>query len=487
MDLSNHSLLRREAFIGGHWREALGGRRFDVVDPASGVVIGSVPDMEATDAERAIEAAAAAFPAWARTTAVERGRHLRCWHDAIVAATSDLAAIITAEGGKPLAEARSEVNYAAGFLDWFAEEARRGYGEVIPPPDPDRRLLVLRQPVGVAAAITPWNFPGAMILRKAAAALAAGCSLVVKPAPQTPLTALALAALAEEAGLPPGVLNVVTGSVESSRAIGAAVCASPTVRALSFTGSTAAGIQLAQQAAMTVKKVSLELGGNAPCIVFDDADLEAAVAGAIAAKFRHAGQTCVCVNRFFLQAGIHDTFVERFAAVVAGLRVGPGSEPGVMVGPLIDARAVAKVSMLVADAVACGGRTVLGGRTHARGGSFFEPTLITGCGSEMRLANEEIFGPVAAVFRFDTESEVIARANATESGLAAYLFTRDVSRCFRVAEALECGMVGINTGLLSTPVAPFGGTKASGLGREGGRHGMDEFQELKYICFGGMA
>lgn len=487
MNLSNDSLLRREAFIGGRWCEALGGRRFDVVDPATGAVIGSTPDMEPTDAERAIQAAAAAFPAWARGTAAERGRRLRCWHDAIVAATADLAAIITAEGGKPLAEARSEVNYAAGFLDWFAEEARRGYGEVIPPPDPDRRLLVLRQPVGVAAAITPWNFPAAMILRKAAAALAAGCSLVVKPAPQTPLTALALAALAEEAGLPPGVLNVVTGSVESSRAIGAAVCVSPTVRALSFTGSTAAGIQLAQQAATTVKKVSLELGGNAPCIVFDDADLEAAVAGAIAAKFRNAGQTCVCVNRFFLQSGIHDTFVERFAAAVAGLRVGPGSEPGVMVGPLIDARAVAKVSMLVADAVACGGRTILGGRTHARGGSFFEPTLITGCRSEMRLANEEIFGPVAAVFRFDTEAEVIARANATESGLAAYLFTRDVSRCFRVAEALECGMVGINTGLLSTPVAPFGGTKASGLGREGGRQGMDEFQELKYICFGGMA
>ena len=472
------------ALIGGTWCEAASGRRLEVIDPATGVAIGSVPEMGAADTGHAIEAAATALPRWRQQTAKARGQLLRQWFEAVTAATSDLAAIITAESGKPLAEARGEVAYAAAFLEWYAEEARRAYGEVIPPPQPDKRLLVIRQPIGVAAAITPWNFPAAMILRKAAAALAAGCTMVVKPAPQTPLTALALATLAEQAGLPPGVLNVVTGSIDSSREIGTAICESPTVRALSFTGSTSAGVALARQAAGTVKKVSLELGGNASFIVFEDADLDAAVAGAIAAKFRNTGQTCVCANRLFVQAGVHDAFVEKFTAAVAHLRVGPGADDGVAVGPLIDNRAVEKVTGLVADAISGGGRTLLGGVTHGLGGTFFEPTVITGATPAMRLAREEIFGPVAAVFRFETEAEVLELANDTEFGLASYFYSRDVGRCFRVAEALECGMVGINTGILSTEVAPFGGVKSSGLGREGGRYGLDEYQELKYLCFG---
>ncbi|MGA1618747.1 MAG: NAD-dependent succinate-semialdehyde dehydrogenase [Pirellulales bacterium] len=472
------------ALIGGNWCEAASGQRLDVIDPATGVAIGSVPEMAAVDTDHAIEAAATALHRWRQQTAKARGQLLRQWFEAVTAATSDLAAIITAESGKPLAEARGEVAYAAAFLEWYAEEARRAYGDVIPPHQADKRLLVIRQPIGVAAAITPWNFPAAMILRKAAAALAAGCTMVVKPAPQTPLTALALATLAEQAGLPPGVLNVVTGSIDSSREIGAAICESPTVRALSFTGSTAAGVALARQAAGTVKKVSLELGGNASFIVFDDADLDAAVAGALTAKFRNTGQTCVCANRLFVQAEVHDAFVEKFAAAVAQLNVGPGADEGVAVGPLIDSRAVEKVTGLVADAVAAGGRPVLGGTSHSLGGTFFEPTVITGATPAMRLAREEIFGPVAAVFRFETEAEVLELANDTEFGLASYFYSRDVGRCFRVAEALECGMVGINTGILSTEVAPFGGVKSSGLGREGGRYGLDEYQELKYLCFG---
>ena len=475
------------ALIGGTWCEAASGRRLEVIDPATGVAIGSVPEMGAVDTGHAIEAAATALPRWRQQTAKARGQLLRQWFEEVTAAASDLAAIITAESGKPVAEARGEVAYAAAFLEWYAEEARRAYGEVIPPPQPDKRLLVIRQPIGVAAAITPWNFPAAMILRKAAAALAAGCTMVVKPAPQTPLTALALAALAEQAGLPPGVLNVVTGSIDSSREIGTAICESPTVRALSFTGSTSAGVALARQAAGTVKKVSLELGGNASFIVFEDADLDAAVAGAIAAKFRNTGQTCVCANRLFVQAGVHDAFVEKFTAAVAQLKVGPGADEGVAVGPLIDSRAVEKVTGLVTDAVAAGGRPVLGGSPHSLGGTFFEPTVITGATAAMRLAREEIFGPVAAVFRFETEAEVLELANATEFGLASYFYSRDIGRCFRVAEALECGMVGINTGILSTEVAPFGGVKSSGLGRDGGRYGLDEYQELKYLCFGEIA
>lgn len=486
MKLSQPSLVRNQAFIGGRWCEAASGRRLDVVDPATGVAIGSVPEMAAVDAEHAIEAAATALPGWRQQPAKARGQALRRWFEAVTAAADDVAAIITAESGKPLTEARGEVAYAAAFLEWYAEEARRAYGEVIPPHQADKRLLVIRQPIGVAAAITPWNFPAAMILRKAAAALAAGCTMVVKPAPQTPLTAVALAALAEQAGLATGVLNLVTGGIESSRQIGTAICESPTVRALSFTGSTAAGVGLAKQAAGTVKKVSLELGGNASFIVFDDADLDAAVAGALAAKFRNTGQTCVCANRLFVQAGIHDAFVEKFAAAVTELKVGPGADEGVTVGPLIDGRAIEKVSGLVADATAAGGRTLLGGGSHPLGGTFFEPTVICGASPAMRLAREEIFGPVAAVFRFETEAEVLELANATEFGLASYFFSRDVGRCFRVAEALECGMVGINTGVLSTEVAPFGGVKASGLGREGGRYGLDEYQELKYLCFGGV-
>jgi succinate-semialdehyde dehydrogenase/glutarate-semialdehyde dehydrogenase len=475
------------AIIGGNWCEAASGRRLEVIDPATGVIIGRVPEMGAVDAEHAIEAAGTALPGWRQQTAKARGQALRRWFDAVTAAAEELASIITAESGKPLAEARGEVGYAATFLEWYAEEARRAYGEVIPPPQTDKRLLVIRQPIGVAAAITPWNFPAAMILRKAAAALAAGCTMVIKPAPQTPLTALALASLAEQSGLPPGVLNVVTGSIDSSREIGTAICESPTVRALSFTGSTAAGVALARQAAGTVKKVSLELGGNASFIVFDDADLDAAVAGAMAAKFRNTGQTCVCANRLFVQAGVHDSFVEKLAAATANLKVGPGVDEGVAVGPLIDSRAVDKVTGLVADATAAGGQTVLGGGPHPLGGTFFEPTVISGATPAMRLAREEIFGPVAAIFRFETEAEVLELANATEFGLASYFYSRDVGRCFRVAEALECGMVGINTGLISTEVAPFGGIKSSGLGREGGRYGLDEYQELKYLCFGAVS
>lgn len=484
LTLSDSSLLVSQAYIGGAWCEAASGRRLDVIDPATGHSIGSVPEMEGADATRAIDAAGEAFGLWRAIPAASRGQHLRRWFEEVTAATDDLAALITAECGKPLAEARGEVAYAASFLEWYGGEAQRAYGDVIPPVHADKRMLVIRQPIGVAAAITPWNFPAAMILRKVAAALAAGCPMVVKPAPQTPLTALALAALAERAGLPPGVVNVVTGSIDSSRAIGQTVCASPTVRAISFTGSTQAGIALSQQAAGTVKKVSLELGGNASFIVFDDADVDAAVAGAVAAKFRNSGQTCVCANRLFVQAGIHDAFVERFTAAVAGLTVGAGADEGVTIGPLIDDRAYAKVVGLVDDAKNRGAKPQIGGGPASLGGTFFQPTVLTGAQPAMRLAHEEIFGPIAPIFQFETEPEVIGLANATDFGLASYFYSRDVSRCFRVAEALECGMVGINTGLLSSAVAPFGGVKFSGLGREGGRYGLEEYQEMKYLCFG---
>ena len=485
-ELADMSLLQSEAIVGGKKCESVTGCRVDVIDPATSEIIGSVPAMNGEDAQKAIAAAEAALIPWRAKTASARSERLRTWHKHVLEAKEDLAKLITAECGKPIGESRGEVAYAASFLEWYAEEAKRAYGDVIPPHQEDKRLLVMRQPIGVAAAITPWNFPAAMILRKVAAALAAGCTMVVKPAPQTPLTALALHVLADRSGLPPGVLNTITGSIESSLQIGSAICASPTVRALSFTGSTPAGVSLAQQAATTVKKVSLELGGNASFIVFDDADIENAVQGALAAKFRNSGQTCVCANRFFVQSGVHDAFVEAFAAAVAQLRVGPGSEPDVSVGPLIDDRAHEKVKALVADAVACGATVAVGESSNSTNGRFYPPTVLTSATPEMRLAKEEIFGPVAPIFRFESEEEVLKLANRTEFGLASYFYSQDINRCFRVAEAIECGMVGINTGMLSTVVAPFGGVKSSGIGREGGRYGLDEYQELKYICLGGV-
>jgi succinate-semialdehyde dehydrogenase / glutarate-semialdehyde dehydrogenase len=484
MQLSDASLLRSQAFIGGRWCDAEDGSRHAVVDPAGGGTINEVPRMSGRETAAAIRAAAEALPDWRQRSPKARGEVIRRWWELVVEASDDLAALITAEGGKPLAEARGEVAYTAGFLEWFAGEARRAYGDVIPPHAADKRLLAIRQPIGVAAAITPWNFPAAMLGRKAAAALAAGCTLIAKPAPQTPLTALALAALAERAGLPAGVLNIVTSDAEAAREIGDVICASPVVRAISFTGSTAVGVELAGKAAATVKKVSLELGGNAPFVVFEDADLEAAVEGAMQSKFRNAGQTCVCANRFYAQESIAETFAERLAAAVDRLVVGPGAEPGVTVGPLIDRRALAKVARHVDDARERGGRILRGGRPHPLGGSFYEPTVIADANPEMLIAREETFGPVAAVFPFADDEQAIRLANATDYGLASYFYSQNVARVFRVAESLEYGMVGINTGMISTEVAPFGGVKASGLGREGGRYGMEEYQEIKYLCFG---
>ena len=484
MLLSDPTLLKHHAFVGGTWIPASDGRQFEVRNPASGEVLGCVPAMGATDTERAITAASQAFSPWKHHSPLERSHVLRRWYELVTEATDDLATLITAEGGKPLAEARREVAYAASFLEWFSAEARRSYGEVIPPHQPDKRLLVLRQPVGVAAAITPWNFPAAMITRKVAAAVAAGCPMIVKPAPQTPLTALALATLAQRAGLPAGVVNVITADAERAGEVGDLFCADPTVRALSFTGSTAVGKQLAAKAAATVTNVSLELGGNAPFLVFEDADLDAAVIAAMAAKFRNAGQTCICVNRFFVHTAVATEFANRLAAAVGELTVGPGDAAGVDVGPLIDQRGLAKVERHLADAVALGGRVLCGGQRHSLGGTFFQPTVLAEASSEMLIAREETFGPLAAVFTFDDEDEVLGHANATDYGLAAYVFTRDLARTFRVTEALEYGMVGVNTGTISTPVAPFGGVKASGLGREGGREGMREYEELKYVCLG---
>ena len=484
IELADMSLVQSGAHIGGEVCESVTGSCVDVIDPANAEVIGSVPEMNGDDTRQAILAADVALDAWKTTTAASRSERLQAWHTHVIESKEDIARLITAESGKPIAESRGEVEYAASFLKWYAEEARRAYGDVIPPHQEDKRLLVMRQPIGVAAAITPWNFPAAMILRKVAAALAAGCTMVVKPAPQTPLTALALHVLAKRSGLPPGVLNTITGSIESSRKIGAAICQSHTVRALSFTGSTAAGISLAQQAASTVKKVSLELGGNASFIVFDDADIDRAVQGALAAKFRNSGQTCVCANRFFVQSKVYEKFVDGFSTAVSKLRVGPGIDPDVSVGPLIDNRAQQKVQDIVSDAVARGAKLAVGGNCNSMDGRFFPPTVLTKVTPEMRLASEEIFGPVAPIFRFESEEQVLRLANQTDFGLASYFYSQDVNRCFRVAEAIECGMVGINTGMLSTVVAPFGGVKNSGVGREGGRYGLDEYQELKYICFG---
>ncbi|MCE1170851.1 MAG: NAD-dependent succinate-semialdehyde dehydrogenase [Azovibrio sp.] len=480
MKLQSPELLVQRCLIGGRWTEADDGATLVVRNPASTAEIARVPACGAAETQRAIAAAEAALPAWRERTAKARAQVLMQWLQLIQQHTEDLAALITAEGGKPLAEARGEVAYGASFVEWFAEEGKRAYGETVPSPAADKRILVIKQPVGVCAAITPWNFPLAMITRKVAPALAAGCTVVVKPAEQTPLTALALARLAEQAGFPAGVFNVITGNPV---AIGGALTASPVVKKLSFTGSTEVGRLLMAQSAPTLKKLSLELGGNAPFIVFDDADLDQAVAGAIAAKYRNSGQTCVCANRFLVQAGIYDAFAARLAEQVARLQVGDGSAPGTQQGPLIDADALAKVQAHVADALEHGARLLTGGRPHPRGGNFFEPTVLANVTPAMRVAREETFGPVAPLFRFDTEAEAIQMANATEYGLAAYFYTRDVARAFRVGEALEYGMVGINTGLISNEVAPFGGIKQSGLGREGSRHGLDEYLELKYLCF----
>jgi len=485
--LSDGALLKTEAYIDGSWRAATAGQRFAVANPADGVKLADVANCGAADAELAIAAAYRAWPGWRRKTAKERAAVLRKWFDLVMAAQEDLAVLMTAEQGKPMTESRGEVAYGASFIEWFAEEAKRVYGDTIPTVANDRRLLVLKEPIGVAAAITPWNFPNAMITRKVAPALAAGCPVVVKPAEQTPLSALALAELAQRAGFPPGVFNVLPADETKSIALGKALCDSPVVRKLSFTGSTAVGRILMQQSAPTLKKLSLELGGNAPFIVFDDADVEAAADGALASKYRNSGQTCVCTNRFYVQAGVYDAFVERLAAKARGLKVGSGFEAGVQQGPLIDRNALAKVQAHVDDARSRGARVVTGGAPHELGGTYFQPTVLANVTPDMLVAREETFGPVAPVFRFDTEEEAIRAANATEFGLAAYFYARDVARVFRVAEQLESGMVGVNTGLISNEVAPFGGVKQSGLGREGSKYGIDEYLVIKYVCLGGIA
>jgi len=486
MELHCPELFRQQAFVDGHWCEADSGARTEIFNPANGERLGSVPNMGAAETRRAIEAAQQAQQAWRQRTAKERGQVLRKWFELMLQHQEDLARIMTAEQGKPLAEARGEVGYAASFLEWFAEEAKRVYGDVIPGHQSDKRILVQKEPVGVTAAITPWNFPAAMITRKAGPALAAGCAMVLKPAPQTPFSALALALLAEQAGLPAGLFSVITADVDASRDVGGELCSNPIVRKLSFTGSTGVGIKLMEQCAPSLKKLSLELGGNAPFIVFDDADLDAAVEGAMISKYRNAGQTCVCANRIYVQDSVYDAFAEKLAAAVSQLKVGDGTAPGVTTGPLIDGNAVAKVQRHLADATAKGAQVLAGGKAHALGGNFFEPTILTNVDSSMLVAREETFGPLAPLFRFSDEADVVRQANDTEFGLAAYFYARDLSRVFRVAERLEYGMVGINTGLISTEVAPFGGMKASGLGREGSKYGIEEYVEIKYLCLGGI-
>ena len=483
LKIKDPALLREAAFINGEWCAADNDEKIRILNPANGSLVGEVPIMRAAETKRAIEAAAKAQPLWARKTAKERSVILRRFAEMMITHTDDLAVIMTAEQGKPLAEAKGEVAYAASFIEWFAEEGKRAYGDVIPTFRADSRLLVLRQPVGVVAAITPWNFPTAMITRKLGPALASGCTFVSKPAPQTPFSALALAELASRAGVPAGVFNVVTGDAE---AIGGELTSHPLVRKLSFTGSTTVGKKLLAQCAGTVKKVSMELGGNAPFIVFDDADIDAAVQGAMASKYRNTGQTCVCANRFYVQAGIYDEFAERLVKAVATLRVGDGLAGATEQGPLIDARALAKVKSHISDAVEKGASIACGGKSHALGGNFFEPTVLVNVTPAMRVAREETFGPVAPLFRFESEEDVIRIANDTEFGLAAYFYTRDLARSWRLQEALEYGIVGVNTGLFSTEVAPFGGVKESGLGREGSRYGIDDYTELKYVCVGGL-
>jgi len=482
MKLTDGSLLRMQGYIGGKWENANGGATHDVINPATREKIGTVPDMGAAETRRAIQAAHAAFPAWAAKTAKERAVILRRWYELMMANQEDLAALMTAEQGKPLAEAKGEIAYAASFLEWFAEEGKRLYGDTIPGHQADKRILVLRQPVGVVAAITPWNFPAAMITRKAGPALAAGCTFVCKPAIQTPYSALAMAELSTRAGVPPGVFNIVTGA--GAGGIGTEMTSNPIVRKLTFTGSTAVGKKLMAQCSETMKKISMELGGNAPFIVFEDADLDAAVAGAIASKYRNTGQTCVCANRLLVQSSVYDAFTRKLADAVAKLRVGDGLKGATDQGPLIDTKALEKVEEHIADAVSKGAQVATGGKRHALGGTFFQPTILTNVTPEMKVAREETFGPVAPLFRFETEAEAVRMANDTEFGLAAYFFTRDLARSWRVSEALEYGIVGLNTGIISTEVAPFGGVKESGMGREGSKYGILDYTELKYVCVG---
>ncbi len=482
--LSDAKLFRQECYIDGQWVPPGARGTLDVDNPATGHVLGSVPKLGAAETQRAIDAASRAFPAWRRRTAKERAVLLRRWFDLMMESQEDLARLMTLEQGKPLVESRGEVAYAAAFLEWFGEEAKRVYGDTIPQHQPDKRIIVTKEPIGVVACITPWNFPLAMITRKAGPAIAAGCTVVLKPASQTPFSALALAELAERAGMPPGVFNVVTGPAAE---IGGQLTSSPIVRKLSFTGSTDTGKLLMAQCAGTVKKLSLELGGNAPFIVFEDADLDAAVEGAIVSKFRNTGQTCVCANRLLVQDVIYDRFAEKLAKAVGSLQPAPGLELGSTQGPLIDDRAVAKVQEHISDATSKGATVLVGGRPHQLGGRFFEPTVLTGVTPAMAIAREETFGPVAPLFKFSTEEEAVALANDTEFGLAAYFYGRDISRIWRVAESLEYGIVGINTGLISTEAAPFGGVKESGLGREGSKYGIDEFLEIKYLCLGGIS
>jgi succinate-semialdehyde dehydrogenase/glutarate-semialdehyde dehydrogenase len=489
MKLKDPSLLKTLAYVDGAWSKAECGASFHVLNPATGEVLASLPDLGASDTRRAIEAANAAWPAWKAKTGKERANILRNWFNLIMANQEDLAVILTAEQGKPLAEARGEIAYGASFIEWFAEEAKRVYGDTIPGHGPDKRIVVLKEPIGVVAAITPWNFPTAMITRKCAPALAVGCPVVIKPAEDTPLSALALAELAERAGIPKGVINIITAS--HGVAVGGELTSNPLVRKLSFTGSTEVGKLLMSQCAATVKKVSLELGGNAPFIVFDDADLDAAVAGAMASKYRNAGQTCVCANRLLVQDGVYDEFARRLAKAVAALKVGPGLTPDSFAtdatqGPLINDEAVEKVERLLADAVAKGASIACGGKRHALGRTFFEPTIVTNVTSDMDMAREEIFGPVAPLFRFKTEAEAVQMANDTRFGLAAYFYAGNIARVWRVAEKLEYGIVGINEGIISTEVAPFGGVKESGIGREGSKYGCEDFLEIKYLCLGGI-
>jgi succinate-semialdehyde dehydrogenase / glutarate-semialdehyde dehydrogenase len=483
LKLNDTALFRQQCYIDGRWTDADNGASIEVINPANGEQLGTVPKMGATETRRAIEAAEAALPAWRAKTAKERAAVLRRWFELMMENQQDLAVLMTSEQGKSLTESKGEIAYGASFIEWFAEEGKRIYGETIPPHQADKRIVVIKQPIGVCAAITPWNFPTAMITRKAGPALAAGCTMVIKPASQTPYSALALCELAERAGIPKGVLSVVTGS---AREIGGELTGNPIVRKLSFTGSTEVGKTLMKQCAETVKKTSMELGGNAPFIVFDDADLDAAVEGAMASKYRNSGQTCVCANRIYVQDGVYDAFADKLAAAVGKLKVGNGLEDGVNQGPLIDMAAIEKVEEHIKDALGKGARLAIGGKRHALGGTFFQPTVLVNVTPEMKVANEETFGPVAPLFRFKTDAEAIELANATEFGLASYFYSRDIGRIWRVAEGLESGMVGINTGIISTEIAPFGGVKESGVGREGSRHGIEEYLEMKYLCIGGI-
>ena len=483
LDLKDPTLFRQAALIGTDWIEATPEKDVAVTNPATGELIGHVPNLGDKETHKAIEVAEKTRHAWAARTAKDRSQVLRRWFDLMMENQDDLAAILTAEQGKPLAEAKGEIGYGASFIEWFAEEAKRAYGDVIPGHQEDKRIMVIKQPIGVVAAITPWNFPNAMITRKAGPALAAGCSMVIKPASQTPFSAIAMVVLAERAGIPTGLLSVVTGS---AREIGGALTQSPTVKKLTFTGSTEVGALLYAQSAPTIKKLALELGGNAPFIVFDDADIDAAVEGAIIAKFRNNGQTCVCANRIYVQSAVYDTFAQKLGEKLATLPVGDGTDDGIVFGPLIDEAAVEKIEEHIADAVAHGAQITMGGKRHELGGTFFQPTIVTGVTVKMKVASEETFGPLAPLILFDHEADVVRAANDTEFGLASYFYSKDLARGFRVAESLDYGMVGINTGLVSTAEAPFGGVKQSGLGREGSRYGLDEFMEMKYMCFGGI-